>query len=171
MAFLAYKNKHRQLEDLLQADFGHVPERFLLSVRTKSITKNFVYWKFCWLFLFVVCFNSFFHLEPLCQCTLQFLFGNCLFLCFHSSVKWTFLVGKGLLCFYDKQNNTWLFVDMKFLFLVQLYISLVCCTHSWAIELNTWREIPYLRTPMCYSLLINRISVSHYWVWARNPHF
>ena len=43
MAFLAYKNKHRQLEDLLQADFGHVPERFLLSVRTKSITKNFVY--------------------------------------------------------------------------------------------------------------------------------
>ena len=43
IAFLAYKNKHRQLEDLLQADFGHVPERFLLSVRTKSITKNFVY--------------------------------------------------------------------------------------------------------------------------------
>ena len=145
MAFLAYKNKHRQLEDLLQADFGHVPERFLLSVRTKSITKNFVYWKFCWLFLFVVCFNAFFHLEPLCQCTLQFLFGNCQFLCFHSSVKWTFLVGKGLLCFYDKQNNTWLFVDMKFLFLVQLYISLVCCTHSGAIELNTWREIPYLQ--------------------------
>ena len=43
MAFLAYKNKHQQLEDLLQADFGHVPERFLLSVRTKSMTKNFVY--------------------------------------------------------------------------------------------------------------------------------
>ena len=43
IAFLAYKNKHRQLEDLLQADFGHVPETFLLSVRTKSITKNFVY--------------------------------------------------------------------------------------------------------------------------------
>ena len=53
---------------------------------------------------------------------------------------------------------------------VQLDISLARCAYSWAIELNTRREIPYLRAPMCYSLLINRISVSHYWVWARNPH-
>ena len=28
----------------------------------------------------------------------------------------TFLVSKGLVCLYDKQNNTWLLVDMKFLF-------------------------------------------------------
>ena len=26
-----------------------------------------------------------------------------------------FLVSKGVLCFYDKQNNTWLLVDMEFL--------------------------------------------------------
>ena len=28
-----------------------------------------------------------------------------------------FLLSKGLLCLYDKQNNTWLLVDMEFLFL------------------------------------------------------
>ena len=27
-----------------------------------------------------------------------------------------FLLSKGLLCLYDKQNNTWLLVDMEFLF-------------------------------------------------------
>ena len=33
MAFLVVTNENRQLEDLLQADFGRVPERLLLSVR------------------------------------------------------------------------------------------------------------------------------------------
>ena len=37
---------------------------------------------------------------------------------------------------------------------VQLDISLVCCAHSWTIELNTRREIPYLRAPMYYSLYV-----------------
>ena len=31
-------------------------------------------------------------------------------------MKLAFLLSKGLLCFYDKQNNTWLLVDMEFLF-------------------------------------------------------
>ena len=31
-------------------------------------------------------------------------------------MKSTFLVSKGLLCLYDKQNDTWLLVDMEFLF-------------------------------------------------------
>ena len=43
MAFLTPENKSQQLEDLPQADFGCVPERFLLSVRTKSITENCIY--------------------------------------------------------------------------------------------------------------------------------
>ena len=43
MAFLATESDNRQLEDLLQADFGCVPGRFLLSVWTKSIIENFVY--------------------------------------------------------------------------------------------------------------------------------
>ena len=34
-------NENRQLEDLPLADFGRLPERLLLSVRTKSITENF----------------------------------------------------------------------------------------------------------------------------------
>ena len=45
MAFLAAENESRQLEDLPQADFGSVPERFLLSVRTNAINDNFAYWK------------------------------------------------------------------------------------------------------------------------------
>ena len=35
---------------------------------------------------------------------------------------------------------------------VQLYISLVRCPHSWAIELNTRKEIPHLCVLMNYSL-------------------
>ena len=31
-------------------------------------------------------------------------------------MKLAFLVSKGLLCLDDKQNNTWLLVDMEFLF-------------------------------------------------------
>ena len=45
MAFLAAENESRQLEDLPQADFGSVPERFLLSVRTNALTDNLTYWK------------------------------------------------------------------------------------------------------------------------------
>ena len=41
MEILAAENKNRQLEDLPQADFGRLPGRFLVSVRTKSITDNF----------------------------------------------------------------------------------------------------------------------------------
>ena len=42
LAFLAAENENRQLEDLPLADFGRLPERLLLSVRTKSINENFV---------------------------------------------------------------------------------------------------------------------------------
>ena len=37
---------------------------------------------------------------------------------------------------------------------VRLDISLVRCAHSWAIELNTRREFPYLRASMYYSIFI-----------------
>ena len=43
-------------------------------------------------------------------------FGDCRFIYFHSIMKSAFLVSKGLLCLHDKQNNTWLLVDMEFLF-------------------------------------------------------
>ena len=43
MEFLAAENENRQLEDWPQADFGHVSEIFPLSVKTKSITGNFVH--------------------------------------------------------------------------------------------------------------------------------
>ena len=44
MAFRAAEDENQQLKDLLQADFGGAPKRFLLSVRTNSITENFVAW-------------------------------------------------------------------------------------------------------------------------------
>ena len=42
LAFLSAENENRQLEDLLQAHFGRLPERLFLSVRTKSIIVGFV---------------------------------------------------------------------------------------------------------------------------------
>ena len=45
LVFLSAENENRQLEDLPPADFGRLPERRLLSVRTKSINENFVNWK------------------------------------------------------------------------------------------------------------------------------
>ena len=63
MAFLAAENENRQLEDLLQADFCSVPKKYLLLVRTKSITENFVYRKLRPFFVLIV-FQRIFHLEP-----------------------------------------------------------------------------------------------------------
>ena len=70
-----------------------------------------------------------------------FFFGNCRILYFHWLFKLAFLVSKGLLCLYDEQNNTWLLLDMEFLF--------SCSTR--AIELNTRRVIWNLRALMYYS--------------------
>ena len=62
-AFLAAENENRQPEDLPQTDFGRVPERFLLSVRTKSITEN-LYIKITHIVYFCSFSTHFFHLEP-----------------------------------------------------------------------------------------------------------
>ena len=40
LSFLAAENEKRQLKDLPLADSGRLPERLLLSVRTKSINEN-----------------------------------------------------------------------------------------------------------------------------------
>ena len=42
LAFLSAENENRQLEDSSLDDFGRLPERLLLSLRTKSINENFV---------------------------------------------------------------------------------------------------------------------------------
>ena len=42
LAFLSSEKENKQLEDLPLADFGRLPERLLLSVRTKSVNENFV---------------------------------------------------------------------------------------------------------------------------------
>ena len=69
-------------------------------------------------------------------------FWDCRSFYFHSlKVESTFLVSKRLLCLYDKKNNTYLLVDMKFLFSYSTHISLVLCAHLWAIELNIPREV------------------------------
>ena len=41
LAFLSAENENRQLEDLPLADFGRLPDRLLLSIRTNSINENF----------------------------------------------------------------------------------------------------------------------------------
>ena len=42
LAFLSAENENRQLEDLSLADYGCLPERILLLVRTKSINENLI---------------------------------------------------------------------------------------------------------------------------------
>ena len=42
LTFFAAENENRQPEDLPLTDFGRLPERLLLSVRTKSINENYV---------------------------------------------------------------------------------------------------------------------------------
>ena len=42
LVFLSTENENRQLEDLPLADFGRLPERLILSVKTKSMDENFV---------------------------------------------------------------------------------------------------------------------------------
>ena len=70
---------------------------------------NFRKWK-CFIIVIQRMFSSWVR-----QCTLQFVFGDCRSFYFHSLIESTFLVSKGLLCLYEKHNNTWLLVDMKFL--------------------------------------------------------
>ena len=48
LVFLSADNENRQLEDLSLADFGHLPGRLLLSVRKKSVNKNFENYDHCW---------------------------------------------------------------------------------------------------------------------------
>ena len=60
--------------------------------------------------------QSIFHLKSQRQRTLRLLFEDCRFIYLHSLMRSDFLPRKGLLCLYDKQNNTWLLVDMEFLF-------------------------------------------------------
>ena len=65
MAFFAAENENQQLKGLPPADFSGVPERFLLSVGTNSITENFVArllldMKFCYVGIsraFTILFN------------------------------------------------------------------------------------------------------------------
>ena len=130
MAFLAAEN-------FPHADFGSVPGRFLLSVRTKPITENFVCGKLRPLF-FLKRLNAFFFLGLSANAPYDFYSGIVESFIFYSLIKSTFLVSKGLLCLFDKQNNSWLLVDMKFLF-----------------SRSTRREIAYRHTLMYYSLLIN----------------
>ena len=47
---------------------------------------------------------------------LRLLFGDCRVIYFQSLMMSAFLVSKGLLCLYEKQNNTGFLVDMEFLF-------------------------------------------------------
>ena len=91
--------------------------------------------------VFVIMIQRIFASSSLATAHCVIFFGNCRFLYFHSLLKSAFLVSKGLLCLYDKRNNTWLLLDMEFLF--------SCSTR--AIELNTRRVIWNLRALMYYS--------------------
>ena len=101
MWFLAAENENRQLEDLPQADFGCVPERFLLSIRTNSITENFAYWKLRPKHFSILSAPTHFAI----------FIRRLLIRLFSFVINSTFLVSKGLSCFCNKQTDTWLLVE------------------------------------------------------------
>ena len=105
-----------------------VPEGFLLSVRTNSITVNFfLYWKLGPMFVFVVIqgmFSSWVH-----QRTLRLLFKDCRSFYFHSLIKATFLVSKGLLCLYDKQKTHGCLQIWNFSYCVQVVLMCIVVLH------------------------------------------
>ena len=102
------------MEDLLQADFGRVLERFLLPVGNNTIIDNFCILKI----RPIVCSCSDSKRVFVLSAPTHFMIfiQGCRSFYFHSLIKATFLVSETLLCLYDKQNDTWLLVDMKFFF-------------------------------------------------------
>ena len=74
MEILAAENKNRQLQDLPEADFGCLPGRFLLSV--KSITDNFCILKITPTVVFVMIQRVFFfYLKPYANALSHFYSG------------------------------------------------------------------------------------------------
>ena len=63
LAVFSAEKENRQLEDFSLANFGRLPERLPLSVRTKSINENFVNWKWRPLLFVLSWFNAFLHLS------------------------------------------------------------------------------------------------------------
>ena len=80
------------------------------------MTENFVYWKLRPFFCVCVVFRRIFSSWAKAPTHFMIFILDCQSSHFNPLIKLTLLVNKGLLCLYGKQNNTWLLVDMKFLF-------------------------------------------------------
>ena len=145
---------------------------YLLSVRKKSITENFVKKKLRPLSISVMVQRIFssWALSPTRYTTFFCGLWN---LQFHILKKMTFLPSKGLLCLHDKQNNRWSLADMELLFsclsryqeIITVYILLfdtllVRCSRSRDNKLNIRREIPNQSAPKYYSLFIEWVQNS-----------
>ena len=113
--------------------------------------------------LFFYCFNPFFILSLSANLFLRFLFKDWRFFYFHSLTKIIFLVKKELVCQYDKQNNTWLLADMKFLFscaarhLTRSLCSLVSyrVEHSKRNSISTYAHVLFsLSVKVHFALLV-----------------
>ena len=139
-----YQNTKRKTESYVFLGFGNSISR---SWERKSTTKRFAtgrFWPCTWKISCIlkirpiVCFCSdSTHVFILSAPTHFTIFIRGLPILLISLIKSTFLISKGLLCFYDKQNNTWLLVGITFLF--------SCSLVSYRVTVNTRREIPYLR--------------------------
>ena len=68
------------------------------------------------IFVFVIMIQRIFPSQESAPTHSTIVIRGCRFIYFHSLMKSAFLPSKGLLCLYDKQNNTWSLVDMEFLF-------------------------------------------------------
>ena len=94
-----------------------------------------------------------------------FIQGLSILFFFSSSVKSTFLVSKGLLCWYDKQNKTWFRADMEFLFSCSTrhLTRSLCSLVSYLVELSkrnslSTRVYVYKRATYLWNLIRSMIE-------------
>ena len=136
---------------------------FLLSVRKKSITENFVKRKLRPLSVSVMV-QRFFQPELYRRRAIRLFFSRIV----KPIISFSTYNFHFLLCLHDKQNNRWSLADMELFFsclsgyqeIITVYILLldtllVCCSRSRDNKLNIRREILYQSAPKYYSLFID----------------
>ena len=130
--FLAAENENQELEDLPQADFGRLPERLLLPVRTESIAEMFCVLKITAIVCFCGVSTQFFFLSISADGLYDFYSVIVDPLYFHSLMKLTFLASKDFCVYMIKKiihGRAWIW---NFSSCVQLDISLARSAYSWS---------------------------------------
>ena len=74
---------------------------------------------------------------------------------------------------YNKQINTWLLVDMEYLFLLSTLclIHLLCSLVRYQLKMNTQKDVPYLPLPKYCTFIFYALCRCQYWTTPQNDTF